>query len=244
MFIFYLDESYDSSVFVLSALRVKSDRFRETFELTKDFRRSLNKRFGLYVSKELHATEFVSGRGKYGPKDISKFQRAKIFEEVLYFISCLPDIEVINVRIAVPGCPVDPHLRAFERLVNRIEKSLGEHNTEGLLILDQGKEAVLRRTARQMTAINFVPSKFGAWEDGRRSKNMPVSRIIEDPLFKTSQSSYFLQFADAIAFSLLKKEVQPTPHIAKYGLNQMFDLLKPILCLKASAGDPFGVVRG
>jgi hypothetical protein len=244
MFIYYLDESYDSNVFVLTALRIKSERWGEAFEMTKQFRRGLNAKFGLYISKELHATQFVRGSGKYGPKDISKFHRAQIFRDILNFITTIPEIEIMNVRIAVPGCPVDPHLRAFERLLNRIEKSLAEHKTEGLLILDEGKEGMLRRIARQMTAINFIPSKFGAWEDGKTSKNITVERLVEDPLFKTSHSSYFLQLADAVAYSLLKQEVAPTSHVAKYQLNQMFPLLKPILCLKASPRDPLGVVRG
>jgi Protein of unknown function (DUF3800) len=244
MFIFYLDESYDSNVFVLTAVRLKSERFREAFEMTKQFRRSLGAKYGLYVSKEIHTTEFVRGNGKYGPKDIGKFQRTQIVREILKFITSIPEIEIINVRIKVPDCPVDPHLRAFERLLNRIQASLGEHKTEGLLILDEGKEGMLRRIARQMTAINYIPSKFGAWDDGNQSKNVPVSRLVEDPLFKASHGSYFLQFADVIAYSLLKKEVPPTPRVTKYKLNLMFDALKPVLCLKASAADPFGIVRG
>lgn len=244
MFIFYLDESYDSNVFVLTAMRLMSEKFRETFTRVKDFRRDLNKRYGLYVSKELHATEFVAGRGNYSPKALGKYQRVQIFGEVLAFVAALPDIEVFNVRIQVPSCPVDPHLRAFERMLNRIQASLDDYKTEGLLILDEGKEGMLRRISRQMTAINWIPSKYGSWGDGSGKKNITLDRLIEDPLFKASHNSYFLQLADTVAFSLLKREVAPTPRVTKYGLDKMFDVLKPVLCLKASASDPFGVVRG
>jgi Protein of unknown function (DUF3800) len=244
MFLYYLDESYDSKFFVLSALRIRSERFREIFEMTKDYRRNLRDRFGLYISKELHATELVAGRGKYAAKEIGKYQRTQIFANTLHFITTLPEVEILNVLITVPGCPVDPHLRAFERLLNRIQASLEEHKTEGLLILDEGKEGLLRKIARQMSAINFVPSKYGSWDDGKRSKNIKTLNIVEDPLFKTSHSSYFLQFADLVAFSLLKKETPPTAKVAKYGLQNMFDSLRPVLCLKASVKDPLGVVRG
>ncbi len=227
MFLFYLDESFDSDAFVLTAIRFKSERWRETFAMTKDFRRHLSATYGLYVSKELHATEFVAGRGRYAPKDISKYVRTQIFSEVLKFIATLPEIEIINVKIKVPGCPVDPHLRAFERLLNRIQASLEDHKTEGLLILDEGKEGMLRKTAREMAAINFIPSKYGAWDGGHRSKNIALSRLVEDPLFKASHNSYFLQLADIVAFSLLKREVPPTTRVTKYKLDQMFDLLKP-----------------
>ena len=80
-----------------------------------------------------------------------------------------------------------------------------------------------------MTAINFVPSKYGNWGDGHKNKNIAVSHLIEDPLFKPSHHSYFLQFADVVAFSLLKKEVPPSPNVTRYGLDKMFDLLKPVL---------------
>jgi hypothetical protein len=244
MFLYYLDESYDKEVFVLTAVRINTERWGEAYEMTKEFRRGLNARFGLYVSKELHATEFVRGSGRYAPKYIGKFHRTQIFRELLEFITKIPEIELMNVTIGVPNCPVDPHLRAFERLLNRIEKSLGEHKTEGLLILDEGKEGMLRKTARQMAHINFIPSKFGAWNDGRASKNIALKHLVEDPLFKSSHSSYFLQLADAVAYSLLKREVVPTGHVSKYKVNQMFEILKPVLCLKAAPGDPLGIVRG
>lgn len=244
MFLFYLDESYDSNAFVLTAIRFKSERWRDAFDATKAFRRYLGSTYGLYVSKELHATEFVAGRGRYAAKPIGKHQRVQIFKEVLHFITGLPEVEVLSVKITVPGCPVDPHLRAFERMLNRIHASLEDYKTEGLLILDEGKEGMLRKIARQMTAINWIPSKYGTWADGNKSKNLTLHRLIEDPLFKASHNSYFLQFADIVAFALLKREVPPTPRVTKYGLHKMFDFLKPVLCLKACTSDPLGIVRG
>lgn len=44
-----------------------------------------------------------------------------------------------------------------------------------------------------------------------KTKNIPLERIIEDPVFKQSHQSYMIQLADCVAFSLLKREVPPTP---------------------------------
>lgn len=244
MFIFYLDASADRNRFVLSALRVTSERWREAFDQAKEFRRRLKDKYGVYIKKELHATDLVGGRGKYGPKPIAKYDRAQIFRETLEFVVPLPDCEILNVCIAVPGCPVDPYLRAFERMLNRIQANLAENQAQGIVILDEGKEGMIRTVARQMAVFNWIPSRFGGWRSGDARRNIRVSRVIEDPVFRSSKGSYFLQFADAVAFALLKREVAPTPLVTKYGIYTVFGVLRPRLCLKVSPDDPDGIERG
>lgn len=54
-------------------------------------------------------------------------------------------------------------------------------------------------------------------------KNIPNDRLIEDPFFKASHQSYFLQAADFIAFALLKAEVPPTAAACyESGLNRAY----------------------
>ena len=244
MFIFYIDASANRQLFVLSALRLTSERWREAFDQIKGFRRNLKNRYGVYVKKELHATDLVAWRGKYGSKPIGKYLRSQIFREVLKFTTTLPDAEILNVCITVPHCPVDPYLRAFERMLNRIQANLIDNQTQRIVFLDEGKEGMIRKVARQMAVFNWIPSKFGSWENGELRRNIKTSRVIEDPIFKSSESSYFLQLVDAVAFSLLKREVLPTPLVAKYGINPMFNFLRPVLCLKVSPVDPDGIERG
>ena len=97
------------------------------------------------------------------------------------------------------------------------------------------------------TALPGAAVISGAWnlEDGSVFKNIPNDRLIEDPIFKSSQQSCFLQSADFIAYALLKSEVPPTPHIAQYRLNEVYEALEPICVKAASRKDPrgLGVVR-
>jgi len=95
------------------------------------------------------------------------------------------------------------------------------------------------RLARRMRVFNPIPSQFGG------TLQRPLKWIVEDPLFKESTSSYFLQLVDHCAFALLKNDSQlKSKAVAKYGLNRAFaEILPPILNRKASAHDPFGVVR-
>lgn len=68
--------------------------------------------------------------------------------------------------------------------------------------------------------------------------------VIEDPVFKKSHQSHFLQLADVVAYSLLKREVAPTPHVKRYDIHKMFDKHLAGVCWKAaSPQDPLGIVR-
>ncbi len=94
-----------------------------------------------------------------------------------------------------------------------------------------------------MNVFNPIPSAYGVWADtGDRFRNIPITRIIEDPFFKDSSQSYFLQLADFVAYSLLRRE-RPLPTKNKYGLNTAFPILQPILVTEANQRDAEGIIR-
>jgi len=95
-----------------------------------------------------------------------------------------------------------------------------------------------------MSVYNPIPSMIGDWGGGTKTKNIPIQRVIEDPVFKKSHQSYFIQLADAVAYALLKREVTPTRHVKKYGIDKMFERnLAGVCYLSASRFDPLGIVR-
>jgi hypothetical protein len=68
----YIDESYDETTFAMSALIVDVRTWREVFDAIKEHRRQLKVAYGIFTSKELHALEFVSGRGRISERMIPK----------------------------------------------------------------------------------------------------------------------------------------------------------------------------
>ena len=124
-----------------------------------------------------------------------------------------------------------------------LERRLIPYSAHALFMADQGHEQEIVRLRRKLSVFNMIPSKFGSWGDAA-SKNVPLTHLVEDALFRDSAHSYFIQLADCVAFALLKRETAPTPHVLRYNLHKAFDTHLAAICMRqASAGDPLGIVR-
>jgi hypothetical protein len=238
MHIIYIDDSGDEALFILSALAVPVDVWQDAFAKVRDFRRSLKRSNGIYVHAELHAWKFVSGRGNISSAVVPKGRRCQIFKEALKLVASLPNARLFNAVF-----PRGEDERAFERLLNRINRTLESWGSRAVLVCDEGKEIPYTRLSRKMHVYNPIPSKYGVWlDDGAISRNIPIERIIEDPFFKRSGQSYFIQLVDFCAYSLLRRE-RPLASKSRYGLDRAFNLLSSCLVTEASAKDPEGIIH-
>jgi len=193
---------------------------------------------GIYVHAEFHAWKFVSGRGRLAPNVVTKFRRSEIFKETLRIITQLPGAQLFNACFSA-----GQEALAFERLLNRINRTMDAWDSHAIIICDEGEESTYTRLTRRMGVYNPIPSAFGVWQDtGELTRNIPTDRILEDPFFKRSERSYFIQLVDFVAYALLRREA-PIPSKTKYGLDQAFNLLRPILFLAATRRDPEGILR-
>ncbi len=238
MHLIYIDDSKDEEICVFSALAVPVDQWHAAFQQIRDFRRTLHKAYGIYTYKELHAWKFVSGRGRPSDRVVTKGQRAAIFLDTLKLLAGLPGVRLFNVVF-----PRNQDERAFERLLNRANRSLLAWGSHALLVCDQGKEIAYTQMVRRMYVYNPIPSQFGHWSDtGQSRKNIPLDRIVEDPFFKDSAQSYYIQMVDFAAYALLRRE-RPVASKTRYGLDKAFDLLSAILVREATRKDPEGIIR-
>lgn len=238
MHLIYLDDSADEKAFTISALAIPIDSWHESFAHIRDFRRELRDMYGIYMYKELHAWKFVSGRGDISERIITKWERSNIFRRTLEVLALIPGVQVFNCV-----SPTKRFQTAFERLLNRINRTLESWGSFGIIVSDQGKEVAYTRIVRKLYVYNPIPSKYGVWPDTQMPyKNIPLRRLAEDPFFKDSEASYFVQLADFCAYALLRKE-NPVPSKSKYGLDTAFDLLAQIVVHAANPRDPFGVIR-
>ncbi len=229
--VYVVDDPRDEHLCVFSALAVSSDHWRDAFSMGREFRRNLKDRDGIFVHTEFHAWKFVSGRGRLGNVIVPKGRRCQIFKDALRLVATLPGVRLFNAVF-----PARAEERAFGRLLNRSHRTMEAWDSRAILICDQGKETVYTRLTRRMGVYNPIPSLYGTWPGTGRTRNIPIERILEDPFFKRSDQSYFIQLVDFCAHALLRRE-RPLPSKTRYGLDLAFALLSPIYDLRPG-GEP------
>jgi Protein of unknown function (DUF3800) len=251
---FYVDESYDARKFCLSAISIRYSDWHESFELVRDNRRALKKQHGLYIRREIHARDLVSGRGNIADRVIRKYDRSRIFHGLLKIVASLPHAWLFNVCLDINPSE-DTEIKAWDRLLNRIERTMREAERRlgipipylrprAMIFADEGKATQITRAFRKRAVYNPIPSRHGRWPEGA-TRNIPLERIVEDPIFRQSHQSFFIQLADCAAFALLKRESPLVSKAAsKYGLPDFFEECLSKVCFRpASPGDKLGVVR-
>jgi len=238
MHLIYIDDSADEKLALYSALAIPVDQWRNAFMQLKTYRQNLRRTYGIYVYKELHAWKFVSGRGNIADRVVTKYQRVSIFNDTLDIMTQLPGARLFNAVF-----PKADQMKAYEWMINRINRTLQAWSSHGILICDQGNELAYTRLVRKMGVYNPVPSSQGVWIDSGDSwRNVPIDRIVEDPFFKPSDQSYFIQLCDFAAYALLRRE-NPLASKTKYGLHESFNRLSSILVREARPRDPDGIIR-
>ena len=236
-----IDDSTSRPIHIFSALSVPVDQWNAVFARLKLWRKHLYDVHGIRPGYELHANQFVSGRGSAGTlRTLKRHTRAQIFHKSFRVTEWLNECGCTLFNVCHAG---DNQERAFERLLNRINRTMRERNEFAHLICDEGKEYQNTRLVRKMRIYNPIPSKLGTWaSSGERTKNIPLDRVIEDPQFKKSDRSWLIQHVDFMAYGLLAQE-RPTPKLKRPGAHKPFGVLDRCLERVCNLSDPQGIIR-
>jgi Protein of unknown function (DUF3800) len=239
MWFAYLDESKENnSTYIYSALVMRGEAWPRAFRAVKEFRKGLRKSKGIYLSQELHAWKFVAGKGQISDRRIDKVERAEIFGSTLDFISGCKFFRLFSSINS-------NELFAFERLINRINRTAEKFDEHVVLFCDAGQEVEFTKRIRRMRIINHIASNAGHWPaTGATTRNIPIERFVEDPVFKDSKSSYFIQLVDFCSYALLRME-KPINSKTQLGFDLMYRRLEPIVAKFANPSDPrkLGIIR-
>jgi hypothetical protein len=214
MFFVYYDESgddgypkYSSELFVLTSIYMSDFFWKSNYNKIINFRRELKQKYNFPVKLEFHTKEFLTDKNPYRNFDWDNQTKNKILYEFFDFFSTL-DIKIINVAINKKVIIKEDYPvleNAFTYSIQRIENDLSAYcnlckyedycvDCNFLIITDEGRIGKMRKVSRKMQQFNYIPSKFA----GMYRKE--IKRLLEDPLPKNSDESYFIQIADSIAY--------------------------------------------
>ena len=255
MFLMYVDESGDSGtpgtpgttpVFVLTGLVVHELRWHDCLTQLVDFRRWCRMQYGLKLREEIHASRMINKPG--GLVRIPRHQRLAILHGYARRLAGIGELNIINVVVRKEGkaAGYDVFENAWRALIQRFENTLNHRNfrgpanpdDRGMLVPDHSSDERIMRLLRQMRQYNPVPHLP---QFGMGYRNLTLAHLVEDPNFRDSRHSYFVQSCDLAAF-LLYQRLHPSGYIKKKGAKGYFNILDPILCKVASMYDPQGIV--
>lgn len=254
MFLMYVDESGDSGLikspsryFVLTGVVVHELRWQTYLDQTIDFRRRMRDKFGLLMREEIHAAAWITRPGNM--VRIKRNDRLTIIRNFANELARMPDLNIINIVVDKSDKDPDDYdvfSMAWKALTQRFENTLSYRNfrgpvnqdERGIIFPDHTDDKKLTQLLRQMRRYNPIQNQ-PQFELGYR--DMPLKAIVEDPNFRDSAHSHFVQTADLAAF-LLYQRLSPSSYMRKKSGQNYLKRLDPVLCKVASSKDPDGIV--
>jgi hypothetical protein len=252
--IYYIDESHDRNIYVVTAVCVPFLRNIEgawtiawpaRFEAAREWRRLTKRAQGIPVSKELHGVKLIAGRGNFfrGKHNFSKAKASGVYRSILESIDFLPDASIMSVtanrgKFLYGNDRLEACMYAlFQRM--RTKASIDKVNA--LTFFDQGHQEY-RRLYRMAQVHLPTGSMLGSWS-GAATKNMPLDMFVKDANEKDSKHCFFTQAADLIAYAAFLKIKHERNELiewqATYKLGTLYDEIpKKLLNTRASFAWP------
>ena len=210
---YYIDESHDRKIYVVTAVAVPLLRKvegqwtmvrRNHFEAAKRWRRAIKENLNVPVSKELHGVKLASGRGNFnrGKYNFPRPKCAGVYRAILRNMHHVPDASIMSV-VSTRGASTlygNQRLEAalyalFQRMRTRCQKTgLG-----AMTFFDQGHPEY-RTLYRQAQVYLPTGSMYGGG-----TRNLPLDMFFEDANEKNSKHCWFTQTADMAAYAAFLK---------------------------------------
>jgi hypothetical protein len=251
MYFGYVDESGDagpggSKTYSLACVFVSARTWSDVFDGLIGFRRFLRVRFRLPVRAEVKANYLLRNGGPLRGLGLSEDARHAIYRG---FMRLHPKLGLETFAVVVhkdnaarryPGR--DPRDVAWEWLFQRVERFTTKSHREPVLIVhDEGESLMVRKLARRARRAGTAGSLFGTG-----ILRLPARQILEDPVPKDSQQSYFLQLADLAAYAAYRRYFPPPERRRPIVHQRMWDELGEARYWQANmrVGGPPGIVYG
>jgi Protein of unknown function (DUF3800) len=233
--IYYIDESHDTKIYLVTAIRVPFMRniegiwtitWQSHLEAAKQWRKVIREADGVPAQKELHGVKLASGRGNYnrGKHNFNMSKAGAVYRRCLAAMNFVPSESVMSA-VATRDANLYGHARleaALLALFQRIRRQCSSADRNALMFFDQGHPEY-----RKLYRASCVHLPTGR-RDGPMV-NLPLDMFVKDGNEKNSKHCHFTQAADLIAYSAFLKikgeRGSLTPDQELYSQNNIYDAL-------------------
>jgi len=249
MYLCYVDESGDigpydpdqpgksgSRYFIFSGLIISIDMWKASLELLKSYRKRIAREAYLPYNIEFHCAEMIDPHKIKEFTSISVAERWKLIEQYAETIGNFQHFSIIPIVIdkTKTDIPATEYLTvSITKLYQSFDELLRSRSDNGMVFFDRANERQINTHVRRL---------LGTGASGEAIPDVKVKRIIEDPIFRVSTDSMFIQSADVIAYTLKEKEF-PQASRQKYQAHKIFTRKLRSICYHSSFADEEGIIR-
>lgn len=249
MYFCYVDESGDcgmydatkpketgSAFFILAGIIVAAKNWRTTLGTLKAFRKKIAREGYLPYDVEFHCAEMIDPHKEKAYTSISVSERWKLMEEYAETLGQNTSFSLITVVIDKTKTSLDPKAyltTAITKLYQAFDEFLKAKETNGILFFDRANENHITTHVRKL---------LGTGASGESIPDVRIGWVIEDPIFRISSDSMFIQSADVVAYTLKEKEFPQTSR-KKYNADRIFQKKLSPVCFKSKIADDDGIIR-
>lgn len=249
MYFCYVDESGDcgmydatkpketgSAFFILAGIIVAANKWKITLGTLKAFRKKIAREGYLPYDVEFHCAEMIDPHKEKAFTSISIPDRWKLMEEYAETLGQNTAFSLITVVIDKAKTRLDPKeylTTAITKLYQAFDEFLKDRETNGILFFDRANESTINTHVRKL---------LGTGASGESIPDVRIGWVIEDPIFRISTDSMFIQSADLVAYTLKEKEF-PQASRQKHQAHKIFTRKLTGISFKSRIADADGIIR-
>lgn len=249
MYFCYVDESGDcglydatkpdktgSKFFILAGIIVAANKWKISLDTMKAFRKKIAREGYLPYHVEFHCAEMIDPHKIKDFTQISVANRWKLIEQYSETLGQNTSFSVITVVIDKAKSPLVANeylTTAITKLYQAFDEFLKTKESNGILFFDRANERVVTTHVRKL---------LGTGASGENIPDVRIGWVLEDPIFRVSSDSMFIQSADVVAYTLKEKEF-PQSSRKKHNADRIFQKKLSSICFKSKIAEEDGIIR-
>lgn len=169
-------------------------------------------------------------------KQISVPERWKLIEDFGHVIGVQAEFKIIAVILDKQKSklqPVNYITEIVTKLYQAYEHFLKSQKEWGIMLFDRANEKKISTHVRKL---------LGTGVSDQSSDTAPINWIIEDPFYKVSSESMFVQAADLAAYTFKEQEFPRTSR-KKFNADRIFKRKLASNCYVSPVSDENGIIR-